>query len=166
MMPGGGRSSPDGSGRDDEDRGAILVMTLIMCVILAIIATSLATYASAGLRTSRVTDLRNERLATVDAGLRIGMELVKQNPGTCLDHDVPFTGAARINGADFTVRCALVESSSAWSQYRVTVAVGLSGTDASGSADVQASTSSGSPCRPVAQVPTCQLTVNSWTVSG
>lgn len=141
-------------------------MTLVLCIILAIIATSLTTYAATGLRTSVVTDTRNERLATVDAGLRIGIELIKQNPATCLGHDEVFDGPNQINRARFTVRCTKIGESSAWVQYRVDTSTNLGGTDGRGSADVQASTSSGAPCQAVAQVPTCNVTVNSWSVSG
>lgn len=151
---------------DERDSGAILVMTLVLCLVLGVIATALATYAMTGLKTSKVTDFRNNQVTALDAGLRIGMELIQSNPTACLsNYQVP----QPISGATVTVKCVQINPllSPQWMTYRITSNVGSNAQ--SGVAIVQATTSSAAQCLPLTaglvQSPPCILTVNSWSVA-
>ncbi len=55
-----------------EDCGAILILALVLCVLLGVAATALASYVAVGLKTTGVTDRRLEQLTATDGGLRAG----------------------------------------------------------------------------------------------
>jgi Tfp pilus assembly protein PilX len=137
----------------ERDAGAILVMTLVLTVILGVVACALAAYAATGLRTSHVTDARTERVGLADAGLRIGVELLKKNPAAC-------TKDVSIDGDVVHVACVAVTDPSRRGPFRITAPV--SGTALVGTADVQAYTSSGKVCG--TSVEKCTVMVNSWSV--
>jgi Tfp pilus assembly protein PilX len=150
----------------ERDRGAILVVTLVLCMVLGITVVALARFATTGLKTSAVTDHRNEQVTALDAGLRVGLEIIETNATACL---TPYLVPQSINGVNVTVRCEQISPllSTTWMTYRITSTI--SGSARTGVAIVQASTSSGAACLPLlsslVQIPACQLTVNSWAIA-
>ena len=142
--------------RDAErDQGAILVMVLVMTVILGVVACALATYAATGLRTSAVTDARTERVSAADAGLRVGVELLKKSPSAC-------TGSVEINHLTVNVSCVPVSDPGRLGPFRVTASVTVGSATLTGTADVQAYTPSGKVCGTTTEK--CTVMVNSWSV--
>ena len=139
----------------DRDQGAILVMVLVMTVILGVVACALGTYATTGLRTSAVTDRRTERVSAADAGLRVGVELLKKSPSAC-------SGSVVINDLAVSVSCASVTDASRLGPFRITSSVAVGSATVTGVADVQAYTPSGKVCGTTAEK--CTVMVNSWAV--
>jgi Tfp pilus assembly protein PilX len=139
----------------ERDEGAVLVMVLVMTVILGVVACALATYATTGLRTSAVTDARTERVSAADAGLRVGVELLKKSPSAC-------TGSVVINDLTVNVSCTAVSDASRLGPFRVTASVTVGSATLTGIADVQAYTPSGKVCGTTAEK--CTVMVNSWSV--
>lgn len=142
-----------GLNHGERDRGAVLVMTLVLTVILGVVACALVTYAATGLRTSKVTDARTERVGLADAGLRIGVELLKKNPAAC-------TRDVTIDGEVVRVACAPVVDPTRIGPFRITAAV--QGTALTATADVQAYTASGKVCGTTTEK--CTVMVNAWSV--
>lgn len=138
----------------DRDRGAILVLVLMMTVILGVMVVGVARYAAVGLRSTRVTEARNLRTGAVDGGLRMGIELVKSAPAQCTaSMSVP-----PLNGLAITLSCAANGSASAtWVPYRLTATTAGGG---SAVADLQVSKVSGVACTAA-----CTVTINSWSIS-
>ena len=95
-----------------DDRGSVLIMTLILTVVFAGIAVTLAMYATTGLRTSKVTTGRTEGNAAATAGLYwVIEELTHKQVLPCdgLDPPIPAVPAAIApNGATVTVTCSSV----------------------------------------------------------
>ena len=146
----------------DKDRGAILILALILSVLLGVVATALASYVAVGLKTSGVTDRRLEQLTATDGGLRAGTELVKQNPANCATGVAPIT--LTIDGATVSVWCEQSGApTSRWTPYRIHSTMTLNGSTRTGVADVQGRTSSYGPCIDGQR---CIVSVNSWAVDG
>lgn len=142
---------------ETRDRGAILVLVLIMCVVLGVMAMGVARYVDTGLRSTRVTDSRNQRIAAADAGLRMSLEQIKAAPSRCTaSMSVP-----AVNGATVRVSCARDgAATSDWSPYLITATVAHGGGTAIATAAIQVSAVSGSPCTAA-----CTVTINSWAIS-
>lgn len=97
-----------GARRDD---GTILILSLILTVVLAVIVIAIAGFVTVGLKTSRVTDHRNETNADGAAVITWAMEEFRAgtfdltscgpNPGL----DIPVPGVIAVNGATTTLRC-------------------------------------------------------------
>jgi hypothetical protein len=145
-----------------EDRGAILILALVLSVLLGVVATALASYVAVGLKTSGVTDRRLEQLTATDGGLRAGTELLKQNPANCTTGLAPIT--LTIDGATVSVWCEQSgAATSRWTPYRIHSTMTLNGATRTGVADVQGRTSSYGPCIDGQR---CIVTINSWAVDG
>jgi Tfp pilus assembly protein PilX len=56
-------------GLDGDDRGSVLLLTLVLAVVLSIVALGLASYAATGLRTSQVTTLRTSSSTAATSGM-------------------------------------------------------------------------------------------------
>lgn len=132
------------------------MLVLVMTVILGVVAAALAGYAATGLRTSTVTDRRTERAAAVDAGMRVGVELLKNDPSAC-------SGAVTINGIPVTIACTPVTDPARLGPYRITATATDRGVTTTGVADVQAYTASGKVCGAVAGE-RCTVMINAWAV--
>jgi hypothetical protein len=95
---------------DRRDAGAILPLVLVMTIVIAMIVAALATYVASGLRFGHVAEARADRLAAADGGLRYGIERLgnSQYPA-CLSnlgnagHTIEFP--AQVNGAEVSVTC-------------------------------------------------------------
>lgn len=138
---------------DHRDGGQVLPLVLVLTVILGLVAAALATYVAVGLRTSRVTDVRSDRLAALDAGLRVGIERLKVDRTSC-------TASIEINEVTVDVACTAVTNDSRLGPFEVTAttdgrvpAVAL----------VQAYTSSGRRCADAASEK-CIVMINSWSL--
>jgi hypothetical protein len=145
-----------------RDQGAVLVLTLVLCVILGAVASALATYAVVGLRTTGVTDRRLERIAATDGGLRAAAEILKQNPANCAG------GAPKVvievDGASVTAWCEQAGAATTqWTPYRLHATAVRGAETASAVADVQGRTSSYGPCVTGQR---CIISINSWAVVG
>lgn len=138
---------------DSRDGGQVLPLVLVLTVILGLVAAALATYVAVGLRTSRVTDGRSDRLAALDAGLRVGIERLKVDRTSC-------TASIEINEVTVEVACAAVTNDSRLGPFEVTAT-----TDgrAPAVALVQAYTSSGRRCADAASEK-CIVMINSWSL--
>ncbi|MCU1392956.1 MAG: hypothetical protein JWM34_1384 [Ilumatobacteraceae bacterium] len=137
-----------------RDQGAILVLVLVLCLILGVVVVGVANYATAGLRGTRATQARNLRTSSVDGGLRLGVELMKQAPSQCSSSmTIP-----AINGLTISLSCAANgTANTAWVPYRL-----IATTSAGGRAiaDIQVSTVGSTPCTAA-----CTVTINSWSIS-
>jgi hypothetical protein len=94
----------------ERDRGSILVLALVMCVVIAVVIGAIASYVTSGLKYSRVVEDRADRLAAADGGLRYAIErLGNSNYAACLSN-LGTTGytidfPVQVNGADVKVTC-------------------------------------------------------------
>ena len=93
-----------------RDRGATLVMVLVVGVVLSVVAIALAQYTAVSLRHGQVSEARADRLAAADAAmhdaverLRLGRSLCTTNAGssTGLSYQFPI----ELNGATVEVTC-------------------------------------------------------------
>ena len=97
-----------------RDRGAILVLTLIFMVVLAVIGIALARYAGVGLRTSDTTDLRSETNADGAAvvtwameELRFGsLDVAADCPSGGGTIDLTSAGPINVNGSVVQLICS------------------------------------------------------------
>lgn len=99
--------------RRQRDDGAILPIILVMTVVFTLVIASVATFVTTGLRYGKAVELRADRLAAADGGLRYGVERLRNFEDLCT------TGAGtsggyttifppQINGADTSVTCRRV----------------------------------------------------------
>ena len=92
-----------------DDEGTVLILTLLLTVVLAAIVLSLATYAAAGLATSRVTTHRTESNAVATDGLTWAIEefskktLVPENDAHCNSAPVTLSPPAGLLDGSSTV---------------------------------------------------------------
>lgn len=135
------------------DSGQVLPLVLVLTVILGLVASALAIYVGVGLRTSRVTDHRSERLAALDAALRVGVERLKVDRTSC-------TASIEVNDVEVDVACSAVTNGSRIGPFEVT-ATTSEGTSAV--AQVQAYTSSGRRCADAVSEK-CIVMINSWSL--
>lgn len=94
-----------------RDRGMVLVLTLMLTIVLAVIVLALATYAATALRTSRVTDGRNESNANASAGLDWTIERLAEKqltPADCVGADVGVPVAVLPQAGTIAVTCTNV----------------------------------------------------------
>lgn len=91
------------------DRGSVMVMTLVLTVVLASVVVAITSYAAVGLRSSRVTDSRMERIAAAEAGVWWAAEQLVA--GTeCGDIDVTSVPAGlEMNSHAVTVSCSFLD---------------------------------------------------------
>lgn len=86
-----------------------MVMTLVLVVTLATVVVAISSYAATGLRSSRVTDSRMERIATAEAGVWwAAQEVVRHGDCDLVNDGVP--PELEINGEGISVSCRSVES--------------------------------------------------------
>jgi hypothetical protein len=98
----------------EQDRGAILILTLILTVVMAVIGIALARYASVGLRTSGITDLRSETNADGAAvvtwameELRFGnLDVAVDCPSGGKTIDLTSEGPINVNGSVVQLTCS------------------------------------------------------------
>jgi hypothetical protein len=105
------------SDRLGRDRGAVLPLVLVIGIVLAVLVTSLATYAATGLRYGSVTADRSDRLSAADGGLRYAIDQLKLRNTRCLG-GATLAMPGNINGAPTTIGCQRTlgsgEVSQAW----------------------------------------------------
>ncbi len=98
---------------DDRDRGAILVIVLVLSTVIATVVVSVAGYVVANLRYGNVVEDRADRLAAADGGLRFGIEKLRNFQTLCTTAAGSGTGFTQvfppeINGATSVVTCRRV----------------------------------------------------------
>lgn len=93
-----------------RDRGATLVMVLVVGVVLSVVVAALAQYTSVSLRHGQVSEARADRLAAADAAmhdaverLRLGRSLCTTNAGSA--GGLSYTFPVELNGATVEVNC-------------------------------------------------------------
>ncbi|TDT15459.1 hypothetical protein BDK89_1030 [Ilumatobacter fluminis] len=94
-----------------RDGGMVLVLTLLLTIVLAVIVLALATYAATALRTSRVTDGRNESNVNASAGLDWTIERLAEKqlaPADCDGSDVGVPVAVLPQAGTIAVACTNV----------------------------------------------------------
>ena len=105
----------------DGDDGAALVLTLVLCLILGPMVIAISSYATAGLRSSTITDTRNERLAAAEAGVRYAAERIVREeicativaPAELTLNDLPvFVSCSPENSLYRLVGVSVIENSS------------------------------------------------------
>lgn len=87
--------------RPDRDRGAILLLALVLVVVLGLVVVGIATYTSAALKTSQVTDEIVDTLALAESGMQYG--LARADGGNC-----PASTNDVIAGTTVTTTCQKV----------------------------------------------------------
>lgn len=108
------------SDRKGRDRGTVLVLTLILTVVLAVVVLALATYVTAGLRTSETTNLRSETNADGAAAITWAMEEFRVGnrtvPADCSDTaptpTIPVPAEVSVNGSAIVLECSTDSSGS------------------------------------------------------
>lgn len=147
------RRVPD---RSDRDRGALMGITLFMCLILAAASFALVDYLRTALRASDVYEAQVRGAASVEAALQVSIDALHGGAGQCRPTmDVPST-----NGSVVRVTCEQAGSSPRWSRHRLVATVTVGGGTSTGSAVVQIPTwTGGVPC-----TQSCSLVVNSWSL--
>ena len=92
-----------------NDRGAILPMVLVITVVLSVIVSAVASYATTGIRYGQVVEGRADRLAAADGGMRYAVGRLGQGDarlcGLGGDHIID---APDINGSTVEVTCTPV----------------------------------------------------------
>lgn len=101
-------SSTRTSARDD--RGAVLILTLVLTIVLAAVVVAIASFVAVGLRTSKVTDNRNETNADGAAAITWAMESFRTGTlglGDCSPTGAPVLVPAEIavNGSSILLEC-------------------------------------------------------------
>jgi Tfp pilus assembly protein PilX len=99
------------TGRADDDRGSVLLLTLVMAVVLSIIALGLASYAATGLRTSQTTTLRTSSSTTATSGMFYMLEeLTTKRTTPCTTATTTPVPTGLVQPARFTVAVLCVPS--------------------------------------------------------
>jgi hypothetical protein len=92
------------------DRGAILIIVLVVSVVLSLVVVGIATYATATLRLGRVVEESSDRIAAAEGGLDWALDRYDRgftNCGSGIGEELSvFQG--EINGLRPTVRCTLI----------------------------------------------------------
>jgi hypothetical protein len=108
-------------GADVRDRGTALPLVLVLSVILAVLVTSISTYAATNLRYGGITADRSDRLSAADAGMRYAIDQLKLRNAACIiDTTVAELPAADVdfNGATAKITCQRIsggeEAIQAW----------------------------------------------------
>lgn len=97
--------------RSGGDRGTVLILTLVLTVILSVVVIAIANFVTVGLRTSEITDARNETNADGAAAITWAMEAFRDTtlgladcgPSPGLDIVVP--AAVNVNGSTTSLKC-------------------------------------------------------------
>ena len=63
--------------RTAADRGSVLPIVLIVCVVLGMVVLGVVQYGTANLRYSQVTERRSDQLAAADAAMSYAVNLIK-----------------------------------------------------------------------------------------
>jgi type II secretory pathway pseudopilin PulG len=92
------RRTSDAGGRD---RGAVLVLVLVVGVVLSMVVIALAQYTSSTLRHGQVSEARADRLAAADAAMSEAIERLRLGRSLCT------TGAGSSNGITYRFPVAL-----------------------------------------------------------
>src|SRR4051794_28406837 len=79
----GGDVMPATSGDVGEDRGAILIIVLVIAVILSVTVIAVANYAGATLRYGRVAENRTHRVAAAQAAMDDAIERLELKRSLC-----------------------------------------------------------------------------------
>ena len=98
-------------GRDGDDRGSVLLLTLVLAVVLSIVALGLASYAAGGLRTSQVTTLRTSSSTAATSGMFYMLEELttkRKTPCTTATGPTTTTVPIGLQPARFTVEIKCV----------------------------------------------------------
>jgi Tfp pilus assembly protein PilX len=139
-----------------DDRGAALILVLVLCLSLAVMGLALGRYAQASSKSSTVMAAVAQRNAAADGALRLGIESLKLGESRC----TTTMSVPAINGATITLGCTQVASAAAWLQVRLTVTAKLDAAQTTGATTVQIGRPGGSPC-----TSSCTVTINSWSVT-
>jgi hypothetical protein len=109
------------TGTTVRDRGTALPLVLVLSVVLAVLVTSISTYAATNLRYGGITADRADRLSAADAGMRYAIDQLKLRNAACIiDTTVAELPAADVdfNGASATITCQRIsggeEAIQAW----------------------------------------------------
>lgn len=102
-----------------HDRGAVLVLTLILTVVLAAVVIALAGFVTVGLRTSKVTDARSQTNADAAAAVTWAMEGFRTSSRTMssctgLSNVETVPNAVAVNGSAVTLQCEVTAPSGAF----------------------------------------------------
>lgn len=87
-----------------RDRGSVLPMVLVFTVVIGMIVTATASYATTGLRYARVVEARADRLAAADGGLRYAIQKLKKVG----HHECPTIDPPDVNGTTVALTCTPV----------------------------------------------------------
>jgi Tfp pilus assembly protein PilX len=107
-------------GRNDQrDRGAVLVLALVLTVVLSIIVLGLATYVSTGLRTSKVSTDRTETTAAATAGIYFVVERLSTSSPFACDAAFAVPTAAVPGDIGVAIVCSKLTTTESPAQYRL-----------------------------------------------
>lgn len=83
----------------ERDRGAVLILTLVVVFVLGLTVTAIATYATTSLRAGPVAQSRMEQEAAVEAALVAALDQIRSGAAACLFDD----GTVTLDGFDLTI---------------------------------------------------------------
>lgn len=104
---------------DPRDRGAVLVLALVLTVVLSLVVVGLATYVSTGLRTSEVSTERTETTAAATAGLYFVVERLSTTDPIACDASFGVPASATPGDIGVTVACEKVSTTESPAVYRL-----------------------------------------------
>lgn len=104
---------------DHRDRGAVLVLALVLTVVMSLIVLGLATYVSTGLRTSSVSTDRTEATATATAGIYFVVERLSTTSLVACNASFPVPQAAAPGDIGVTVSCEKLTTTESPATYRL-----------------------------------------------
>lgn len=100
------RKRPTASARDD-DRGAVLLLTIVLLLVGSLIVGALASYSVSTLRAMPTAKSRTTRVEAVKSAVRMAMTLQRDlGPSACYDDLTSYN----VNGLPVTVTCASTEA--------------------------------------------------------
>jgi|GEM_PF-4729410 Tfp pilus assembly protein PilX len=67
----------------DDDRGAVLVLALIVVTVFSVIAVAIASYAITSFQRTQVTKARIDKVHTANSGIRYAVEKLRLDPTLC-----------------------------------------------------------------------------------
>jgi hypothetical protein len=95
--------------RPDQDRGSVLLLTMVLTLVLSTVAAALAGYAAVSLRATQVTENRADQLAAADAAIRYAVEKLRLRQTLCTTSGgitgLPVNMADPLNDATVSVTC-------------------------------------------------------------
>lgn len=116
-----------------DDRGTILPLVLVVCVVLATVVAALATYASATLRFGRETEASADRLAAAQGGMDNALERIERGESPCVTQtvqngsSVSYTMPAPLNGIFPEITCTVVDGDLTGIESHAVVLTGSNG---------------------------------------